>query len=167
MNKLVSVFMYSVLAGILYAGAGPKPAQADNLQIALPYGIGTVQLPWQTPEVLYGAMKPIKGGLVEQVSGASLNILTLGKLASGYRIIDGSVGGIFAIPNQGAVPDAYGALGHDLVQDIPILKQYATSVHLNGGVSYSNAARGWLWGGTMSYTFGGGQASATPNPALP
>ena len=31
MNKLVSAFMYSVLAGILYAGACPQPAQAFNL----------------------------------------------------------------------------------------------------------------------------------------
>ena len=142
------------------------PAYAENLQVDLPYGIGTVQLPWQSTEVLYGAMKPIKGGLFHQVAGASLPILTLGRLASGYRIIDGSVGAIAAIPNSGAVPDAYGALGHDLVQDIPVLNEYQ-SAHANVGISYSNAAQGWVWGGTLSYAPGGSVNTPGAAPVAP
>lgn len=159
--KIVSVWMYAVLAGILMAGCRPDQAYAENLQVDLPYGIGSVQLPWASTEVLTGGMKPIKGGNVEWVSGVSLPIITLGKLASGYRIIDGSLGGIFAVPNQGAVPDAYGGLGHDIVQDIPGLNQYK-SAHANAGISYSNAAHGWIWGGTLSYAFGGSTPTTTP-----
>lgn len=144
----------SIIVAGLFVLLSSKAAKAENLQINLPYGIGSVQLPWQSTEILYGAMKPIKGGIVEQVAGASLPILTLGKLSGGYRIIDGSLGGIFAIPNKGAVPDAYGGFGHDIAQDIPFLATYK-SLHINGGISYSNAAQGWLWGGTISYALGG------------
>jgi hypothetical protein len=159
------VFLAVIVAVTLLSNAW-----AENLQVDLPYGIGTVQLPWQSTEILYGAMKPFKGGLVHQVAGASLPILTLGRLKSGYRIIDGSIGAIASIPNDGAIPDAYGALGHDIAQDIPVLNTY-TSFHINGGVSYSNAAQGWVWGGTLSYALGGsvntpGATTVTP-PVTP
>jgi len=150
-EELMKINRLIVMAALLtFAGAGA--ALADNLQINLPYGIGSVQLPWQATEVGYGEFKPFKGGLWHQDLIASLPILTLGKLASGYRIIDGSLGAVAAIPSNGAVPDAYGALGHDLVQDIPILSTFK-SLHSNVGVTYANAGGGWSWGGTISYAF--------------
>lgn len=129
-------------------------ARAANLQIDLPYNLGSVQLPWKSTEIVTGVMRPIKGGPTEWVTGASLPIVTIGRLSNGYRIIDGSLGGILAVPNNGSQPDAYAGLGHDLIQDIPGLNKYS-SAHANVGTSYSNAARGWLWGGTFSYAFGG------------
>lgn len=129
-------------------------AKADTIHLDLPYGIGSVQLPWQSTEVVYGAMKPIKGGLWHQIAGVSLPIVTLGKLANGYRIIDGSLGAVGAWPVQSDPVDFYAGLGHDIAQDIPALKDYK-SFHLNAGTSYSNALTGWCWGGTASYAFGG------------
>lgn len=146
-----TISLLSVTIGLIFAA---HVAHADNLQVDLPYAIGSVQLPWQSTEVVYGAMKPIKGGVWHQVAGASLPIITIGKLANGYRIFDGSLGGVVSIPSDGAKPDAYGGFGHDLIQDIPTLNQYK-SAHANIGGSYSNASRGWCWGGTLSYAFGG------------
>ncbi len=143
----------SKIAGIFaFLGFMAIPGKADNLQIDLPYSLGSVQLPWKSTEILTGVMKPIKGGNAEWVSGVSLPIVTIGRLSNGYRIIDGSLGGILAVPNNGAQPDAYAGIGHDLVQDIPGLNTYK-SAHANVGTSYSNAAHGWLWGGTISYAF--------------
>lgn len=156
MKKLPIIVAF--LAGCLVTG--PRPAFAQTDTINLPYGLGSVQLPWQNPEVVVGSMKPIKGGLVTEVYGFSFDILTIGKLSSGYRILDGNLGGILAVPNSGAQPDAYAGIGHDIVQDIAPLKAYASSLHLNFGTSYSNAAQGWLWGGTISYELG---SSATSN----
>lgn len=129
-------------------------ASADTMHIDLPYGIGSVQLPWQSTEVVYGAMKSIKGGLWHQVAGASLPIVTIGRLPSGYRIIDGSIGAVGAWPAQVDPVDVYGGFGHDIVQDIPGLSEFK-SLHANVGTSYSNALTGWCWGGTISYAFGG------------
>ena len=134
--------------------AGIQLAFADSPTINLPYNIGSVQLPFSNPEALVGAMKPLKGGLLHSVYGVDFNILTIGKLTNGYRILDGMLGGVLAVPNGGAQPDAYGGLSHDFVQDVPVLQNYAKTVHAGFGISYSNAAQGWLWGGTLSYTFG-------------
>lgn len=132
----------------------PKWSHAVNLTIDLPYGIGSVQLPWQSTEIVYGFMRPIKGGLWHEIAGASLPIVTIGKLSSGYRIIDGSLGAVGAWPSQSDPVDAYGGFGHDFVQDIPGLNEFK-SAHLNVGGSYSNALTGWCWGFTGSYAFGG------------
>jgi hypothetical protein len=149
--RLVPLFILLVAAMLVI---GVSRARADSTPtIDLPYGIGSVQLPWSDPEVLTAVMKPIKGGLVHEVYGFDYNIITIGKLSNGYRIIDGLLGGVLAVPNSGAQPDAYGSLSHDLVQDIPALAPYATTFHIGAGVSYSNAAEGWLWGGGASYTF--------------
>ena len=132
---------------------GTATVHAANLQIDLPYGIGSVQLPWQATEVLYGAVRSFKGGNTEEIAGGSIPLITLGKLASGYRIIDGSLGAVGAWPVQSDPVDFYGALGHDVVQDIPVLKQF-TSAHLNVATTYSNAFKGWCYGITGSYAFG-------------
>lgn len=132
----------------------PRDAYADDMKMDLPYGIGSIQLPFKATEVVYGAMRPFKGGLAHQIAGASLPVLTLGKLASGYRIIDGSLGVVGAWPVESDPVDFYGAFGHDLVQDVPILKDFK-SAHANIGTTYSNALTGWCWGGTISYAFGG------------
>jgi len=137
-----------------------RPAFADNLSLPLPYGIGSLQLPWSATEVVYGVMRPLKGGLWHQIAGASLPILTLGRLPGGERIIDGSLGVVGAWPVQSDPVDFYGGFGHDFAQDIPILKEYQ-SAHLNIGGSYSNALTGWSWGFTVSYAFGG----SIPNPS--
>jgi hypothetical protein len=142
------------------------PVMADNLQINLPYGIGSVQLPFQATEVGYGEFRPIKGGIWHQDLIASMPILTLGKLANGYRIVDGSLGAVVSIPSNGAVPDAYGALGHDLAQDLPFLKTFE-SLHVNTGLTYSNASGGWQWGGTISYAFWLPATPTTPQPTQP
>ena len=71
MNKILGI----TVGLILCAGF----AHAQNLQIDLPYGIGSVQLPWQSTEVLYGTVRSFRGGLQEEIAGASLPILTLGK----------------------------------------------------------------------------------------
>lgn len=146
MKKLVMLLTILVML--------PLWCRADTIHLDLPYGIGSVQLPWQSTEVVYGAMKPLKGGLWHQIAGVSLPIVTLGKLANGYRIIDGSLGAVGAWPVQSDPVDFYAGLGHDIAQDIPALKDYK-SFHLNAGTSYSNALTGWCWGGTASYAFGG------------
>jgi hypothetical protein len=147
--------MKKLFIGILLIYVPLQTAIADSTpSVDLPFGIGSLQLPWQNPEALVGGLKPLKGGLFHEVYGFDYNILTLGKLASGYRIFDGLLGGVLAVPNSGAQPDAYGAITHDFIQDIPQLKNYATSAHAGFGISYSNAAQGWLWGGSLSYTFG-------------
>jgi hypothetical protein len=161
-NRILWVLIF-VAIGVCFYGA--ERAFADNVQVDLPYGIGSIQLPWQATEIVTGLMKPIKGGGAEWITGASLPIVTLGRLSDGYRIIDGSIGGIFAVPNSGATPDAYGGLGHDLIQDIPGLKQFS-SAHLNVGTSYSNAAHGWLWGGTVSYAFWASPTVTLPQPTV-
>ena len=103
--------------------------------------------------MLYGAVRSFKGGNTEEIAGGSIPLITLGKLVSGYRIIDGSLGAVGAWPVQSDPVDFYGALGHDVVQDIPVLKQF-TSAHLNGAITYSNAFKGWCYGITGSYAFG-------------
>lgn len=143
------IIVILAILGLFY-----KPAQADILHLDLPYGIGSVQLPWQSTEIVSGIMKPIKGGLWHGIAGASLPIVTLGRLASGYRIIDGSIGAVGAWPVQSDPVDVYGGFGHDFVQDIPGINQLK-SAHLNIGGSYSNALTGWCWGFTGSYAFGG------------
>lgn len=146
--RIVPLFIL-IVAVMLAVCATSRAADSINL----PYDLGSVQLPWSNPEALTAALKPIKGGLFHEVYGFDFNILTLGKLADGYRILDGLLGGVAAVPNNGAIPDVYGAISHDIVQDIHALAPYATSAHAGVGISYSNAAQGWLWGGSVSYTF--------------
>jgi hypothetical protein len=149
------IFVIPVIIVVALILWGKEMVSAETLQLNLPYGIGSVQLPWQSTEVVYGAMKPIKGGLWHEIAGVSLPIITIGRLANGERIIDGELGAVGVWPVQSDPVDFYGAIGHDLVQDIPLLKQYASSAHANVGISYSNALTGWVWGGTVSYAFGG------------
>jgi hypothetical protein len=154
-NWLKCLVVIVPLSGIAF------PLHAQNLQVDLPYGIGSVQLPWQSTEILYGAVRSFKGGHVEEIAGASLPILTLGRLSNGYRIIDGELGAVGAWPVQSDPVDIYGAFGHDIVQDIPALKDFS-SFHLNAAVTYSNALQGWTWGGTVSYAFGEPPSTTPP-----
>jgi len=134
-----------------------SPLMAANLEWDLG-SVGSVQLPWQATEVFYGAVRPInalKSGLTQQIAGASLPVLTLGKLASGYRILDGQLGASATWPVQSSPVNAYCAIGHDVVQDIPGLPPALHSAHVNGAVTYMPALGGWFAGGTVSYAFGG------------
>ena len=172
--RIVPLFAFVVVGIVALGLLLARPSHADTLHLDLPYGIGSVQLPWQSTEVVYGAMKPIKGGLWHQIGGASLPILTIGKLSSGERILDGGLGAVGAWPVQGDPVDFYGAFGHDIIQDIaqmPTIQALEknlpftlSSAHMNVGVSYSNALTGWVWGGTVSYAFGGSSTGAPASP---
>jgi hypothetical protein len=148
-----------------------QSVQADALSWNLPLGIGTVQLPWQSTEVFYGMVRPIrslKSGLGEQIAGASLPVLTIGKLASGYRILDGQVGAAGTWPVQSSPVNPYFAVGHDVMQDIPGLPVSLKSAHVNGALTYLPGLGGWYAGGTASYAFGTAEpAPTTPAPVVP
>lgn len=134
-----------ILAGLLMLAAY---VQADPLQWDIPGGIGSIQLPFQSTEVFGG----YDGVLNQAVTGVSLPVLTLGKLANGYRMVDGQVGAAGAWPAERAAVEPYLALGHDVIQDIPSLAQFK-SLHLNGFGRYSPQRGGWGAGGTFSWAF--------------
>jgi hypothetical protein len=146
---------------------------ADNLQWNLPYGLGSLQLPWQSTEVLYGYVRPVsafKSGLGQEIAGASLPVITIGKLKSGYRLLDGQVGAVGSWPVQGAFASPYLAVGHDFVQDISsaTVPVALKSAHLNGALTYLTNLGGWYAGGTASYAFWGpSPVAATSTAFLP
>ena len=172
MNKIVKYVCSMTLVLPLLSAV----SFADGLQWNMPYGLGSVQLPWKSTEVFYGVVRPIKNlksGLTEEIAGASLPVLTIGRItissSTVERIIDVQVGASGAWPVQSSPVNPYFAVGHDFVQDIaliPSLKALASnlpfsldSAHLNAAVTYSTGLGAWLAGGTASYAFGGSMPS--------
>lgn len=149
MKKLLSI----VSVAIFLLSVKPLSLKADTLQWQLPYGIGSVQLPWQSTEVLYGAVVPFGGGLTQEIAGASLPLVYLGKLANGNSMVDGQVGAVGTWPSDGPTVSPYLALGHNFAKDIPALEDFE-SLHLNGCMTYLTNKGGWYGGGTISYVFG-------------
>ena len=159
MNKVIKYVCSLALVLPLFSVS----ASADTMQWNFPYGLGSFQLPWQSTEVFYGAVRPvtaIKSGLTEEIAGASLPLITIGKLKSGYRITDGQLGVAGTWPVQGPAVSPYAAIGHDFIQDVPNLPVPLKTAHLNGAVTYLTNLGGWYAGGTASYGFG----SSTPAP---
>lgn len=145
--KIVSVFAYSVLTGILLS-AGPKPAFADTatpLQWQVPY-FGTINLNLTTTEALIG----YDGVLKQAIGGASLPIYT-----DPAGLVTLQVGADAPWQTNGATIEPLVMAGHDILKEIPGLNQF-TSAHLNVFGRWASESGKAGAGIAFSYSFGGG-----------
>lgn len=137
MKKLAITLVLCSLYGICWA---------DGLQWGLPGGFGTVQLPFQSTELLLGEDFVLGQG----IGGVSLPVLTLfpGKLMQ----LDGQLGAVGAFPTQSANVQPYLALGKDIARLIPVLDSFK-SLHINGFGRYATDVGKPGAGVSVSYSF--------------
>ena len=137
--KIVSVWTYAVLAGILFAGTG----HADSpLQWQIPYA-GTINLDLTTTEALVGYDAVLK----QAIGGASLPVWTDPK-----GIVALQLGAVAPWPTNDATIEPYIAAGHDIAKEIPGLNQYK-SLHLNLFARYATDQGKAGLGLSFSYSF--------------
>lgn len=138
-----------------------RPAQAEGLQWSLPGGIGTVQIPSTTSDVLplvgYDAIQK------EVIAGASASLLTLWKEINGYA---GAVG---AFQTKGPYLQPYLAIGSDFARYVPALRQ-VQNLEIHAFVRYVPSPEGNNHlgaGGSLSYKFGPASAVVPQAPSQP
>lgn len=100
---------------------GCVKAFADNLSWDIPGGIGTIGLPFQATEALYGYDIALKQNIV----GASLPVLNI------KNTVYGQVGAAGVFGSQSLNVQPYLGIGVDIIRFIPTLNQFK-SLHLNG-----------------------------------
>lgn len=151
--KLLSVWIYSVLAGILVIGG--RPCHADGLQWQIPGGIGTVQLPTDPTAIL-----PVVGYdfvQKEAIAGGATSLVTL------FKEIDGYVGAVGNFNTGGPFVQPYLAIGSDFARYVPALRQ-VQNLEIQGFVRYvpnGNSSKNYGSGVAIAYKFG------APNPVPP
>lgn len=122
------------------------PAMADTMQWNLPFGVGTVQIPYQVSDAL-----PVAGYDFVQnksIAGVAASVLTLFKEIHGYA---GLVGEFHSnTPNL----QPYAAFGSDVSKYIPGLNQI-TSLQIHGFGRYDPGA-----GGAFHQHLGAGLSAA-------
>lgn len=135
--------LYAVLLAAVALLWPARPAHADQLVWSLPGGVGTVGLPFQATEALYGYDFALKQNIV----GASLPVLTI------KDIVSGQVGAVGAFASQSLNVQPYLGLGVDILRFVPTLNEFK-SLHLNGFGRWATD-QGKLGGGlSLSYSFG-------------
>ena len=126
-------------------------AHADPLQWQVPY-VGTVNLNLNTTEALAG----YDGILKQAVGGLSLPVWTDPK-----SIVSLQLGAVAPWPNNNSSTiEPYVALGHDILREIPSLKEY-TSCHVNVFGRYATNVGKAGAGISFSYAFAGGETYPT------
>ena len=123
-----------------------KPAQAEDLQWNLPWGIGTVQLPTEGKDIIPTVGRDFV--LNDNIGGVSASLLTL------YKEVNGYAGVVGAWDSKDAAVEPYLALGADVIKYVPMFNQFK-SLQLHGFGRYSTTH-----GGSFKEHLGAGIALA-------
>lgn len=134
---IVALFLVFGISGI---------CKADQLSWQLPGDIGTIGLPFESTELLYGYDIVLE----QSIAGASLPVL---KLFTGSKYeFEGQVGAVGAWPTDDPAVEPYLALGKDIAPYVPVLQRFK-SLHLNGFGRYSISKDSLGAGLSVSYSF--------------
>lgn len=117
--------------------------KADNLTWDLPYGIGSVGLPFQSTEALFGGDFVLKAG----IAGASLPVLDI------KDIVYGQLGAVGVYPGDSPYVEPYLALGIDIKRYVPLLSELK-SFKVNGFGRWDTELGKPGAGISISYSFG-------------
>lgn len=136
--------------------------RAENpLQWEIPGGIGTVQLPVSTEDIL-----PLAGYdfvQKEAIAGASTPLLTL------FKEINGYAGAVGAFNTKGPYIQPYLAVGSDFARYVPVLRQ-VQNLEIQAFVRYVPSGTGekhYGAGGAIAYKFGDPKPIPPAAPSQP